>query len=153
LGGQLKVKTKMGEGSEFYFKIPIEILEEDKPKKISYEKVLIVQDNKANQIFMKVVLKKLGLDFDIADNGKIAVDLYKNFHYPLILMDINMPILDGIEATKLIRKYEKEHNLSNSKIIAVTATSIDEYGEKIEKAGFDNYISKPVDVDKLLNLI
>jgi CheY-like chemotaxis protein len=153
LGGQLKVKTKIGEGSEFYFKIPIEILEEDKPKKISYEKVLIVEDNKANQIFMKVVLKKLGLDFDIADNGKIAVDLYKNFHYPLILMDINMPILDGIEATKLIRKYEKEHNLSNSKIIAVTATSIDEYGEKIEKAGFDNYISKPVDVDKLLNLI
>ena len=153
LGGQLKVKTKIGEGSEFYFKIPIEILEEDKPKKISYEKVLIVEDNKANQIFMKVVLKKLGLDFDIADNGKIAVDLYKNFHYPLILMDINMPILDGMEATKLIRKYEKEHNLSNSKIIAVTATSIDEYGEKIEKAGFDNYISKPVDVDKLLNLI
>ena len=153
MGGQLKVKTKIGEGSEFYFKIPIEILEEDKPKKISYEKVLIVEDNKANQIFMKVVLKKLGLDFDIADNGKIAVDLYKNFHYPLILMDINMPILDGIEATKLIRKYEKEHNLSHSKIIAVTATSIDEYGEKIEKAGFDNYISKPVDVDKLLNLI
>jgi signal transduction histidine kinase len=164
LGGELKYKPVKGGGSEFCFEIPIETEESSKNfeedsaikrcKKQDYqnskpEKVLIVEDNKANQLFMKVLLKKFNVDFDVAENGKEAVEFYKKYHYPLILMDINMPVMDGFEATKLIREYEKRENLPASKIVAITATSIDEYKDRFRDIGIDCIIPKPVDIEKL----
>ncbi len=153
LGGELKVKSEVNKGSEFYFEIPIKKVEK-KEKKINIKgKILVAEDNKANQMFMQVLLKQLNINFDIAENGKIAFELYKNYHYPIILMDINMPVMDGIEATKKIREYEKQNNLKPSKIIAVTANAIDGDEERFLEAGMDGYIPKPIDIEKLKKLL
>jgi len=153
LGGELKVKSELNKGSEFYFNIPIKKIESTKKSLEKISKVLVVEDNKANQMFMKVLLNQLKIDFDIAENGKLAVEMYQKYHYPVILMDINMPVMDGIEATKKIRKYEKDNNLISSKIIAVTANAIEGDEERFLKEGMNGYISKPVNVEKLKKVL
>ena len=149
LGGDLKVKSTLNKGSEFYFDIPIKESKKDKSVIDIKDKVLVVEDNKANQMFMQVVLKQLKIKFDLAEHGKVAIDMYKEHQYSIILMDINMPIMDGIEATKKIREYEKENGLEPSKILAVTANAIDGDEEKFLAVGMDGYIPKPVDIEKL----
>ena len=155
LGGKLKVKSVLDKGSEFYFKIPLEKLKEQSKiyNNKSLSKILVVEDNKANQMFMKVILKKLNVEFDMAENGQIAFDMYQKSKYPLILMDINMPVMDGIEATKQIRKFEKINKISPSKIVAVTANAIDGDKEKFLEAGMNDYIPKPVDIEKLKSVL
>jgi len=152
LGGEIKLKSRLKKGSEFFFEIPIEEFFNYKNETFFNDRILIVEDNKANQMFMKVILEKLNLKFDIAENGEIALNMYKNYHYPLILMDINMPIMDGISATKKIREYEIENNLSRSKIIAVTANAIDGDEMKFLRAGMNAYLSKPIDIEQLKEL-
>jgi len=150
LGGIIKVKSEKNKGSEFYFEIPIEVIHKEKEVfHIMNDRVLLVEDNKANQMFMKIILKKMGLDFDLAQNGLEAVEKYKEYGYKTILMDINMPIMDGITATKKIREYEKKNNLTASKIIAVTANALDGDEERFLSIGMDDYIPKPVDIEKL----
>ena len=153
LGGELKVKSTINKGSEFYFEIPINKIEKKDKKSYIKDTILVVEDNKANQMFMKVILKQLNISFVIAENGKEAFEMYKSYHYPIILMDINMPIMDGIEATKKIREYEIKNNLKHSKIIAVTANAIDGDEEKFMRIGLDGYITKPVNIDKLIKFL
>jgi len=152
LKGKIDVNSNKEKGSEFYVEIPIKEVKEIQ-KEYNYKKVLIVEDNRANQMFLGVILKQLHLDYDIAQNGQIAVDMYKKFHYPLILMDINMPVMDGIEATRLIREYEEKNNLKPSRIIAITATMIENYKKELKKIKIDNYLAKPIDIDKLREVI
>jgi two-component system sensor histidine kinase EvgS len=153
LEGELKVESEVNKGSEFYFSIPIEKVEKQYNKLQNLNKILVVEDNKANQMFIKVILKQLDIKYDIADNGEIAVKKYKEYNYPIILMDINMPIMDGLEATKKIREYEKENNLKESKIIAVTANIIDGEEVKFFEIGMNGYIQKPIDIEKLKGVI
>ena len=156
LGGELKVKSKENEGAEFYFEIPIKVIQKNTSNSLKnignlIGKILIVEDNQANQMFMKVILKQLNLDCKTANNGKEAVEMYKNEKFDLILMDENMPIMNGIEATKQIRKIEKTTH-THIPIIAVTANSLSGDKEKFLEAGFDAYLPKPVDI-KLLGEI
>jgi len=157
LNGKLKVKSELGKWSEFYFNIPIEVANKVEVKekidinKEIFGKVLIVEDNKANQMFIQVILKKLKLDFDIAFNGEEGVDKYKNGNFDLILMDENMPIMNGIEATKQIREIEKTTK-KHIPIIAVTANALSGDKERFMKSGFDEYLPKPINV-KLLKQI
>jgi len=160
LGGELKVKSTQGKGSEFYFSIPVTIGKEVKELKVSKtmiefskEQVLLVEDNPANQMFMKVILKKMNLEFTIANDGKEAIDLFKKGKYAIILMDENMPNMNGIEATKWILEYEKINNLEHTPIIALTANAIKGDREKFLEAGMDSYLTKPVDKIKLNNEI
>ena len=152
LGGELKVKSQENKGSEFYFEIPIEIVAKNKQTKNIIQnkelsgKILIVEDNPANQMFLKVILDKLNLKHKTAHNGKEAVEMCQKEDFDLILMDENMPIMNGIEATKKIRELEKNKHTS---IIAVTANALTGDKERFLKAGFDDYIPKPVDI-KLL---
>ena len=159
LGGVLKVKSKINEGSEFYFTIPVKeakqkeqkILVVKEDKKLSGH-VLIVEDNKANQMFIKVILKKMGLSFDIVDNGLIAVEKFKSSdsnQYDVVLMDENMPIMNGIEATKQILEYENQNNLIHTPIIALTANAIKGDRERFLDAGMDEYLTKPINKNKL----
>jgi len=159
LGGELKVESEVGVGSKFYFSIPLEIADEikdDKKEEFSQIKkqkldahVLIVEDNKVNQLFMEVILGEAGLTFEIANNGKEAVELFKTSKFDLILMDENMPIMNGIEATKKILKIEKENGLPHTPIIAVTANAMKEDRQRFIEAGMDEYITKPIDIKKL----
>ena len=167
LGGELKVKSEVGLGSEFYFLIPVNVgeeikivLEDNKEVDFNKRKILLVEDNKANQLFMKVILKKMNLEFDIANDGIEALELYKrsnsiNFvkQYEVILMDENMPKLDGIGATKKIIEYENINKLKHTPIIALTANALKGDRERFLEAGMDEYLSKPVDRKKLIAIL
>ncbi|MEA2017372.1 MAG: ATP-binding protein [Campylobacterota bacterium] len=111
--------------------------------------ILIAEDNDANQELISYILNDMGINFDIAQNGQKAVDLYKVNRYDLILMDINMPVLDGIEAFHIIRKYEQEKNISKTPIVALTANTTKGDKEKFLSIGMDDYLNKPINMDKL----
>ena len=107
--------------------------------------ILLTEDNKTNQEVIVGLLEHSGINIDIASNGQEAVDKYKtNKHYELILMDLQMPIMDGYEATKLIREINK-----NIPIIALTANAMKEDVEKTKAVGMNKHLNKPIDVEKL----
>ena len=160
LGGELNVKSEQGGGSEFYFAIPVEIGEKKTKIEICKqidnfhgEKILLVEDNKTNQIFMGVVLDNLNLDFEIASDGEIAFEMFKENSYDLILMDENMPNKNGIQSTQDIRKYENEHKLIHTPIIALTANALKGDRERFLDAGMDEYLSKPIDLNILTQIL
>ena len=120
----------------------------------SSKKILLVEDNITNQQVMSLIFEDLDMDFTIASNGKEAIDIYKNNYndFSLILMDINMPVMNGTEAFIEIRTYENENNLSNIPIIALTANAIKGDKEKFLNLGMDAYISKPISTNELKSL-
>ncbi|THB73026.1 MAG: response regulator [Gammaproteobacteria bacterium] len=109
-------------------------------KKISGSYVLLVEDNYINQQVAREFLSNAGIVVDIANNGKEAIAAVKNYKYDVILMDVQMPEMDGYEATKVIRKDAKSH----TPIIAMTANALAGDKEKCLIAGMDGYISKPI---------
>jgi len=94
------------------------------------------------------ILEDSGIEIDIAKNGKIAVEMFEKSNYELILMDLQMPIMDGYEATKIIRKLD-----SNIPIIALTANAMKEDIEKTKIIGMNKHLNKPIEVDKLLSTL
>lgn len=111
--------------------------------------VLIAEDNEANQELIKILLTKYRLTFDIATNGLEAVNLYKANSYDLILMDEQMPIMDGNEAVRVILAYEKENNLRHTPISALTANVIKGAKERGLMSGFDSFLGKPIVIKEL----
>jgi CheY-like chemotaxis protein len=153
-GGSISVKSKIEEGSTFSFILPflktkedaqteLEMMELD--SEITNIKVLVVEDIALNQLLMRTLLDDFGFGCDIAANGKIAVDMLKAKSYDIILMDLQMPEMNGFEATEYIR-----YTMNSSvPIIALTAdvTTVDL--AKCRAVGMNDYIAKPVD-DRLL---
>jgi chemotaxis methyl-accepting protein methylase/signal transduction histidine kinase/chemotaxis response regulator CheB len=157
-GGSIRVKSKMGEGCTFSFILSFkktkakiqsdaEIIELD--KEIRNIKVLVVEDMALNQLLMKTLLDDFGFERDIADNGKIAIEKLQQKLYDIILMDLQMPEMNGFEATEYIRKSMN----SRIPIIALTAdvTTVDL--EKCKAVGMNDYIAKPIDEKLLYNKI
>ncbi|WP_435137295.1 ATP-binding protein [Formosa sp. A9] len=150
LGGKIYLKSELNKGTTFYFEIPLihttKVVEDVKPNyfknvneiELSNIKILVVEDNKINQMITKKILAKMKLNCDIVDNGEEAVDMVKNNNYDVVLMDIHMPGISGIEATKIIRTFDRELN-----IFALTAVTIEDKMQEFEEAGFDDIISKP----------
>ena len=119
-----------------------------------YGKALVVEDNIINQKLIVNILKGFGLTIDVANNGLEAVEKRKSMQdYDLIFMDIQMPIMDGIEATKIIKKYEDENGLTKIPIIALTANALKGDRERLIKEGLDEYISKPIEMAELLYIL
>lgn len=116
------------------------------------KKVLIVEDNRMNQVVMQKLLKIVKINSEIAENGEIALEKYKNNEYDLILMDIQMPIMNGYETAKNIREYEKKNN-KQVPIIALTAYAMQSDREKCIDAGMDDYMSKPVIKNELFEML
>ena len=115
--------------------------------------VLLVEDNLLNQKFAMAVLKMNGYTSDVAENGKIEVEKYEQNEYDVVLMDIQMPIMDGIECTKAIRELETEKGWDRIKIIAVTAFAMPGDEKKFLEAGLDSYLAKPYKGPDLIRLI
>lgn len=111
--------------------------------------VLVAEDNEANQELIKILLTKYGLTYDLAANGLEAVNLFKTNNYDLILMDEQMPIMDGNEAIKHILKYEREKGLRHTPISALTANVIKGAKERGLKSGFDSFLGKPIVLKEL----
>ncbi len=124
---------------------------EPKPEasKMLKGRVLLVEDNLVNQLVAAKLLERLGLISDIADNGVEAVKAIKNSHYDLVLMDIQMPEMDGFQATAAIRQHEQEQGLVRTPIVAMTADALPGDQQKCFDVGMDDYLSKPVGGDRL----
>lgn len=158
MNGRIFVESKVGEGSKFYFEIELENSEkkfeqvikepESAPNKINLSKILIVEDNTVNQLVMKKMLKNTGIEIDIADNGKIGFEKVLQNKYDLVFMDLLMPEMDGYEATREIRNFNKD-----IPIVALTADVMKGVEAKTKEAGMNNYLTKPVKKDELLKIL
>ena len=164
LGSELKVKSELGEGSEFSFSLDVECLDEDETLAFTKDEdiievdfknrhILLVEDNKSNQMFMEIILESIGCTLDIANHGEEAVSMFKQKSYDLILMDENMPVLNGMEATKRILTIESEKSLAHTPIVALTANAIKGDRERFLNAGMDEYLTKPLDKEVLIKVL
>ncbi|MCD6180621.1 MAG: response regulator [Bacteroidales bacterium] len=160
MDSHLSFDTELGKGSNFWFTLSIAtrhknrsgVYNETIPGKRSL-KILLVEDNMLNQKFAKVTLDKQGHFLDIAKNGKVAIEKFKTETYDLILMDIQMPIMNGIEATKEIRRIENKKSTEPIKIIAITAFALDNNREACINAGMDDFLAKPFKPNQLIRMI
>ena len=116
--------------------------------------ILLVEDNDLNQRLMKISLTRYHYIVTIAVNGLEGVQMFKNQKFDLILMDIMMPVMDGFEATKEIRKIESgDASLGHTPIIAFTANTINNDREKCVNGGMDDIIEKPFDINKFREIL
>ena len=116
-------------------------------------KALVAEDNLINQKLITKVLKGFGIDVTVANNGQEAFHLREHNDYDVIFMDIQMPVMGGIEATKAIIEYEKLNELEHIPIVALTANALQGDREKYLEAGMDDYASKPIDLDQINRLL
>ena len=121
-------------------------------------KLLVVEDNDVNRMVVTKQLKNLGITADIAVNGQEAVEKAEKNHYQIILMDCQMPVLDGYNATREIRRHEQKERENGSTnppsiIIALTAHTLDNERERCLAAGMDDYLSKPAKAKDLAEMI
>jgi len=157
LGGELEVESELGNGANFYFTLNLPIGENAVKKKkiiidigtnpLKNKKVLLAEDNEINSFLATTVLSKWDIEVDVAEDGQIAVDKLKTNVYDVVLMDIQMPVMGGLEATQVIRKQLK----LDIPIIALTANAVKGDREEFLLAGMDDYISKPFDATILFN--
>ena len=151
MNSKIQLESKLGEGSKFWFNLDLDISDEkvsqqtktDKKKVIDLQylvgkNVLVVEDNKINQMITKKILEKNKMVCQVADNGTDAVALVKENDFDIVLMDIHMPGISGIEATQKIRGFNKE-----LPVIALTAVTIDENLDEFFRVGFNEIIPKP----------
>ncbi|WP_456430814.1 ATP-binding protein [Nitratifractor sp.] len=118
-------------------------------------KVLIAEDNPINQKLILEVFRRLGVDADMAENGQKALEMYRanGGTYDLIFMDIQMPVMGGIDATKEIVDWERQQQIEHTPIIALTANALQGDREKYLAAGMDDYLSKPLALEKLIEIL
>ena len=111
--------------------------------------VLIAENNETNKFYVESVLSELGLSFHTVDNGLAVVEAYKRARPRIILMDIAMPLSDGVEATQNIRRYEQRNDLSPIPIIALSANAIPGLSERYLAAGMNDCLLKPCSIDQI----
>ena len=156
MGSTVKIESIVGKGSSFYFDLELELssthqLEKETEKKkynFKGKKVLLVEDNQINVMVGKQILEKAGLEVDIANDGEEAVKKTKENKYNVILMDIQMPIMDGYNASIEIRKFN-----TKIPIIALSASVFIEVKNKIQESGMNGFVYKPFEPEDLLNKI
>jgi len=159
--GSIGVNSQENHGSLFYFNIPLKRADEieedlsDENHNIikSLGKILIVEDNQMNQDVMKMLLDNLDLQYEIAGNGQIGFDRFKEEKFYLVLMDCQMPVMDGFTATERIREFEEENGKTKTPIVAMTANAMAEDKERCFTVGMNDYLSKPVDVNSVNKLV
>jgi PAS domain S-box-containing protein len=152
MGGSIGVESTPGQGSRFWFTLPFTLSNLQKKQAWKHDAeestgfgkktVLVAEDNAINQQIISFQLKKMGFDVDMADNGQVAFEKYHSRQYDLILLDIQMPVMDGYQVAKAIREEEKGTS-RHSTIVALTANAMKGDRELYLSAGMDEYVSKP----------
>jgi CheY-like chemotaxis protein len=115
-------------------------------------KILVVEDNSVNQLVMSKMLTKLNMTYKIADNGLRALEQLEEEHFDLVFMDCQMPVMDGLEATRRIRAADGKR-YQNVPIVALTASAIEGDEEQCRDAGMDGYLAKPVRIQQITDAI
>ena len=113
--------------------------------------ILVVDDDELNQRMMRLLLKRDGHQVECASNGQEAFEAVKSRSYDIVLMDLQMPVMGGVEASRCIREWEADGR--HTFIVALTASFMPEKGRELFEAGIDNYMSKPFDVEHLRNIL
>lgn len=159
MGGTIEVQSEPGVGSIFFFEIPFQVSENseihdqtvlpDTDFLFENIKILLAEDNSVNQMFMQKLLEKNKLKVDIAENGKKVLEKFAENTYDLILMDIQMPEMDGCEATSAIRQIEINRE-KRTPIIALTANVTEDDRNRCIQCGMDDFLSKPVKFKNLM---
>jgi len=164
LEGKMSVESESGKGSRFILNIPFQSKTITKVESVMNEKVdttvkqdenfkiLLAEDNEANQFLIKAISKTKNWTIEVVDNGEQAVEKYKQEEFDLILMDVQMPVMNGYEATKLIREIENDKG-THIPIIALTAYAMKSDKDLCMEAGMDDYISKPFKRQQFLDTI
>jgi CheY-like chemotaxis protein len=164
MGGELLVTSKLDIGSDFYFELDLNVGEKiandhESDRIVTYRtemsnslNILVAEDNATNQKVITYMLTNAGVTIDFANNGLEACELYENNNYDMIFMDLRMPIMDGLQASKMICQSQK-HKAFKTPIIAVTANAFPEDRISAKEAGMTGFLPKPINPDELKDII
>lgn len=164
--GTIEVESKLGEGTQFTIRLPLKLVcteQEDEVQEeqtIDYKamdgkRVLLAEDNEMNREIATAILEEVGIVVETAEDGSEAVEAIKNNtpgYYDLVLMDIQMPVMNGYEATRAIRSMDRE-DASKIKIVAMTANAFEEDRREAIASGMNGHLTKPIDIDRLFRTI
>ncbi|MEA1884385.1 MAG: ATP-binding protein, partial [Thermotogota bacterium] len=165
MNGHIDFKSEAGKGSEFFFRVPVKRATDEEIQSCELEKnesdeteeipeislnILVAEDNQVNQSIIKEVLSGFGWNYQLVNNGKEAIEAAKDDDFDVILMDVMMPVMDGLEATELIKALPEKSKIP---IIALTASVTEADLQKVFQVGMDAYIPKPIKIIELKNTI
>ncbi len=164
MGGNIRVESELGQGSAFSFTVPFEIWSEaHQPVSVKSHhrsqdnlvplRILLVEDSADNCAITMAYLEDMPYVVDIAENGVLACGMYESMHYDLVLMDRQMPVMDGLTATRKIRTWEEENGRASTPIIALTASALKGDRELCMSAGCTAFLTKPIKQELLLQSI
>ncbi len=162
MGGRIDVASAPGSGSTFEFVLPLhraqaEVIEQDDEDDDGFSlegrRILLAEDHPTNQKVIQLILDTFGVKLDIVENGALAMQRLQTQAYDVVLMDMQMPEMDGLSATEALRALERETGRPRTPVIMLTANALDEHVRASHAAGADEHLSKPIRADALIEAI
>jgi signal transduction histidine kinase len=164
MGGAIHVNSVVGRGTVFSVTLPMERISEPRPLEVVLEpgeqpgraaplSILAAEDNEVNRLVLTTLLRQDGVSLTVVNNGAEAVETWRSGDWDLVLMDVRMPVMDGVAAARQIRSEERATGRARTPIIAVTANALPEQRAEYEQAGMDLVVTKPLEVKALFRAI